>query len=73
VLANIFPAKAEAPYRLVGGAAALVFLCLATFPIAGYVLNGGAGTGFGLLLCSGIGLLAGLVLFALAAWVAAKV
>ncbi len=73
VLANIYPAKAEAPYQLVGGAAALVFLCLATFPIAGYVMNGGSGVGFGLLICSGSGTLAGLVLFALAAWVAAKI
>lgn len=73
VLANIYPAKSEAPYQLVGGAAALVFLCLATFPIGGYIMNGGTGAGLGLGICTGIGFLLGLVLFGLAAWVAAKV
>lgn len=73
VLANIYPAKSEAPYRLVGGVAALIFLCLATFPIAGYAVNRGAGAGAGLLICSGIGLFVGLALFAAAAWIAAKV
>lgn len=73
VLANIYPAKSEAPYQLVGGVAALVFLCLATFPIAGYITNGAAGAGLGLGVCTGTGFLAGLVLFGVAAWVAAKV
>jgi predicted RNA-binding Zn-ribbon protein involved in translation (DUF1610 family) len=73
VFANIFPAKAEAPYLLAGGLSALVFLCLALFPIVGALSGEGAGAGLGLLLCGGIGLAAGLGLFALAAWVAAKI
>lgn len=73
VLANIYPAKSEAPYQLVGGAAALIFLCLATFPIAGYLSNGGTGAGLGLGVCTGVGFFLGLVLFGVAAWVAAKV
>jgi predicted RNA-binding Zn-ribbon protein involved in translation (DUF1610 family) len=73
VLANLYPAKEEAPYRTVGVLAALVFLCLATFPVIGALLNGAAGFGYGLLACSGAGLLAGLALFALAAWVAQKI
>jgi len=32
VFANIYPAKAEAPYILAGAAAALTFLCLALVP-----------------------------------------
>ncbi len=72
VFANIFPAKAEAPYMMAGGAAALVFLCLATFPLMGGAFGGG---GFitGLLVCSGLGVPAAIGLFALAIWVAAKV
>ena len=73
VIANIFPAKAEAPYFLAGGITALVFLCLATFPLFGKALAGGAGLGTGILLMFGLGLLAAPFLFALAAWVAAKV
>ncbi|HEX9617877.1 MAG TPA: hypothetical protein VGA03_10715 [Anaerolineales bacterium] len=73
VFANIYPAKAEAPYRMVGGLAALVFLCLATFPVIGYFFDSGQGFGIGLLACSGLGVLAAPALFALAAWVAAKI
>lgn len=73
VFANIYPAKAEAPYRLAASLAALVFLCLATFPVIGYAVNDSSGLGTGLLVCSGVGLLAAPLLFALAAWVAAKV
>jgi DNA-directed RNA polymerase subunit RPC12/RpoP len=73
VFANIYPAKAEAPYRLAGGLAALVFLCLATIPLIGYAVNDSSGLGIGLLVCSGLGVIAAPLLFALAAWVAAKV
>jgi hypothetical protein len=73
VLANIFPAKEEAPYRTAGVLAALVFLCLATFPIFGALANGAQGFGFGILACTGAGLIAAPALFALAAWVAQKV
>ena len=73
VLANIFPAKSEAHYQIAGGVVAVVFLCLATFPIIGYLAGGSAGVGTGLLVCSGMGILAAPVLFALAAWVAAKI
>jgi len=73
VFANLYPAKAEAPYRLAGGLAALVFLCLALFPIIGAATSGGEGAGIGLALCFGISLVAAPALFALAAWVAAKI
>jgi len=73
VFANIFPAKAEAPYLLAGGLTAVVFLCLAAFPVIGTLVSGGVGFGTGLLVCSVIGLVAAPALFALAAWVAAKV
>jgi predicted RNA-binding Zn-ribbon protein involved in translation (DUF1610 family) len=73
VFANIFPAKAEAPYRLAGLLVALTFLCLATFPIIGVLINSAEGFSLGLLVCSGLGVLAGLLLFALGVWVAAKI
>jgi hypothetical protein len=73
VFANIYPAKAENPYRLAGGLSALVFLCLATFPVIGAILNGGEGFTIGLMACGGVGLLVAPALFALATWVAAKI
>jgi DNA-directed RNA polymerase subunit RPC12/RpoP len=73
-LANIFPAKAEAPYRLAGCATALTFLLLALIPIGGALVGDGwDGYFFGLAICAGLGLLAAPILFAFAAWVAAKV
>lgn len=73
VLANIFPAKAEAPYRLVGGVTIAVYLCLALAPVAGALSGDEAGFGLGLAICSGAGLLAAPVFFGWAFWVASKV
>jgi DNA-directed RNA polymerase subunit RPC12/RpoP len=73
VFANIFPAKAEAPYQMAGCIAALVYLCLAIFPIVGLLAGGAPGATIGLALCGALGLVAAPFLFALAAWVAAKV
>jgi hypothetical protein len=70
VIANIFPAKAEAPYLLVGAVTALVYLCLAfmalgDFRLGGFLLN----TGWVLLL----GIIAAPILFIFAYLVAARV
>jgi predicted RNA-binding Zn-ribbon protein involved in translation (DUF1610 family) len=73
VFANIFPAKSESPFQLVGGLAAFIFLCLATFPVLGALVNSGEGLAIGGGLCFGLGLLATPFLLALAVWVAAKV
>lgn len=73
VFANLFPAKAEAPYLLAGCLTGLVFLCLALVPIIGSAANENTGTLTGLGICTGLGILAAPALFALAAWVAAKV
>ncbi|MBW8009964.1 MAG: hypothetical protein FVQ83_01810 [Chloroflexi bacterium] len=72
VLANIFPEKAEAPYQMVAGIAAVPFLCLATFPVIGS-LGGGEGAFTGLAFCTVLGIPAAAILIAVAAWVAAKV
>ncbi len=72
--ANIFPAKAEAPYRSVGCVTAGVFLSLALIPvILGLAAGDGAGAVTGLFICSGFGIPAAAILFAVASWVAAKV
>ncbi len=73
VFANLYPAKAEAPYLLAGGTAALVFLCLALAPVIGAISDSTEGLGIGLGVCTGLGLVAAPVLFAFAAWVAAKI
>jgi len=73
VFANIFPAKAEAPYLAAGAAAAGTFLCLSLIPLAGYLTGDAEGLGLGLLVCAGLGLIAAPLLFGFAAWVAARV
>lgn len=72
VFANIFPAKAEAPYQLVGGLTAVVFLCLASFPVIGALISEQA-LAVGFAVCLGLGVLAAPILVALAAWVAKKI
>ena len=73
VLANIFPAKAEAPYLLAAGITALVYLCLALVPIAFGAFGGSFTSSLGIGLCLGLGIIAAPILFALAVWVASKV
>lgn len=73
VIANLFPAKAEAPYLLIGGLTAMVFFCLALAPLIGAASGSGDGAWIGLGVCLGVGLLAAPLLFAIAAWVAAKI
>ena len=72
-LANVYPAKAEAPYLTAGIVTALVFLCLALAPVIGWSVSGQSGLGIGLLVCAGAGVVAAPALFAFAAWVAAKI
>lgn len=72
VFANIFPAKDEAPYAMVGGLTAVIYLVLALLPLGGALIGENAGlVGFGI--CTGLGLLAAPLLLALAFWVASKV
>jgi len=75
VFANIFPAKAEAPYFIVGVVATLGFLCVSTFPLIGIAADGGsgAGIGLGLLACLVGALVVAVPVFILAAVVSAKV
>jgi len=72
-LASIYPAKSEAPYLLAGGITALVYLCLAVVPLIGWASNSSSGLSIGVGICLGGGLIAAPLLFALAAWVAAKI
>lgn len=73
VFANLFPAKAEAPYYIVAGVATAGFLLVSTFPLAGYFLGEEVGLGLGLVACVVAGGLFAIPVFALAAFVSAKV
>jgi len=72
-IANIFPAKAEAPYMAAGCAASFVFMCLAGIFAVFLTMNNGASTGLGAMICVGGGVVAAPLLFAFASWVASKV
>jgi DNA-directed RNA polymerase subunit RPC12/RpoP len=75
VFANIFPAKAEAPYFLVALVATLGFLCVSAFPVIGIAADQGSGAGIGLgfLGCLVGALVVAVPVFILAAVVSAKV
>jgi hypothetical protein len=64
VLANLFPAKAEAPYVLIGAITAIVYLCLALFALSGATASG---------LALVLGLIAAPILFFIALGVASRV
>lgn len=72
VLVNLFPAKAEAPYRTAGCITAAVYLCLALIPLVGMASSDGF-EGLSWIIALGGALLAAPVLVAFAAWVAAKI
>lgn len=73
VLANLFPAKAEAPYLLAGGLTALVYLCLATLPLFRAASSGGVVSADSAGLALILGVAAAPFLFAFAVWVASRV
>lgn len=73
VFANIFPAKAEAPYFMVAVVATLGFMCVSTFPVIGILSNSGSGAGLGFLACLVGAVLVAVPVFVLAAVVSAKV
>jgi len=73
VFANIFPAKAEAPYLAVAALATAGFLVVSTFPVIGILSGSGTGAALGFLACLVGALLVAVPVFALAAFVSAKV
>jgi hypothetical protein len=73
VFANLFPAKAEAPYFAVAAFATAGYLVLSTFPLIGYALDPELGLFLGLGACLAGGAVFAVPVFALAAWVSAKV
>jgi predicted RNA-binding Zn-ribbon protein involved in translation (DUF1610 family) len=72
VLANIYPAKAEAPYVTAGCVTAFVFVGLAFIPII-FSSAGRGATPLGIPICLGLGIIAAPLLFLFAAWVASRV
>jgi len=73
VFANIFPPKAEAPYHLVAIVATLGFLFISSFPLLGYFIDREVGLPLGVLACLVGGAVFAVPVFALAAFVSAKV
>jgi hypothetical protein len=73
VLANLFPAKAEAPYYLVAAFATMGFLCISSLPIIGFFMDSNVGIPLGLLACLAAGGLFAVPVFAMAAFISAKV
>jgi hypothetical protein len=73
VFANLFPPKAETPYLAVAAFATLGFLLLSCLPLAGFALNEGTGLLLGLLAYLVAGAAFAALVFAIAAWVSAKV
>ena len=73
VLANLFPAKAETPYLAVTVFATLGFLVLSCLPLAGFAIYQGTGLLVGVLAYLAGGAVFAAVVFAVAAYVSAKV
>jgi hypothetical protein len=68
VLANLFPSKAEAPYLLLGGITAAVFLCLAAIPFIT-----GSSSDLGLIISLAGCAISFPILFIAAVWVSSKI
>jgi hypothetical protein len=73
VFANLFPPKAETPYLAVAAVATLGFLVLSCLPLAGYALAEGTGALVGVLAYLVAGAAFAAIVFAIAAYVSAKV
>ena len=73
VFANLFPAKAEAPYFMVAAFATLGFLVISTFPLIGYAIGDVVGAGIGLVAMLVLGVVFAVLVFALAAYISSKV
>ena len=73
VIANIYPAKAEAPYLMAAGITAVVYLCLALIPVIFSLFSGSGISILGVGICAGLGVVATPFLFALAMVIASKV
>jgi hypothetical protein len=73
VIANLYPAKDQAPYIAAGCSTALVYLVLAVLPLTGLIFLAEPGGFLGFVIALVLGLIAAPFLFAFAAWVAAKV
>jgi hypothetical protein len=73
VFANIYPSKWEAPYAAIGAATFLLYFCAALTPIGGYMVDEGAGLAIGIMVYVVAAIVLALPIFALAAFISAKV
>ncbi len=73
VFANIYPSKWEAPYALIGAAAFLAYFCAALTPSGGYLFGEGTGFMIGLAVYAIAAVVLAIPIFAVAAYISAKV
>lgn len=73
VFANIFPAKSEAPYRILGVVAFLIYFCAALLPLIGYLSSDATGLaiGIGAYLC--LAAVLAVPIFGMALYISAKI
>jgi hypothetical protein len=72
VFSNIYPEKPRGLYVVLSVATALTFICLATLPCIGNALDIEEGRRIGLALSLGLGALFGIVVVAIAGWLAGE-
>ena len=73
VFANIYPSKWEAPYFLIGVAAFIAYFCAALTPAGGYLVDEGTGLLIGVVVYIVLALILAIPIFAIAAFISAKV
>jgi LSD1 subclass zinc finger protein len=73
VFANLFPAKWEVPYLGLGAAVFAAYFCAALMPAIGYAIDGGTGSGLGILLYCLVASVLAVIFFVMAAIISARV
>lgn len=73
VFAAIFPSKWEAPYFTIGAIAFVVYFFAALIPLCGYSMSNGEGMALGILVYLVVAVVAAIPIFAVAAYISAKV
>ncbi len=73
VFADLFPSKQEVPYRAIGGIGCLLYFCAALVPLTGYMTGDIVGLGGGLVIYLIASVVMAVPIFAIAAYVSAKI
>jgi len=73
VFATVFPSKWEAPYFAVGSVGCVLYFLAALIPLFGFILDGFLGVGLSVLIYIIVAVLMAVPIFAVAAYISAKV